>query len=104
MKNVFKVTALAALLLSAVSAQAAVQNYTFTGELDSGFYIGETFSGSFSYDDATLTGVADEWLMVSSLSMSFLGNSYYLVNADVPAEVPYRLPSRAFQSLPALLT
>jgi len=89
MKNAFKVTTLAALLLSAVSAQAAVQIYSFSGELDSGHFMGETFSGSFSYDDASLTGLADEWLAVSSLSMNFLGNAYTLVNADVVAEVGY---------------
>lgn len=89
MKNLFKITTLAALLLSAVSAQAAVQNYTFSGMLDSGFYSGQIYSGSFSYDDAGLTGVADEWLAVSSLTMSILGNSYGLVDADAPAEVGY---------------
>jgi hypothetical protein len=80
----FRTSLLAALLLAgAPAAQAAVQTYDFGGTLDSGFYLGASFSGSFSFDDATLLGTGPEWLNVSSLFMSFLGNSYTEADADV---------------------
>ena len=51
-------------------AQAAIQSYTFNGAVDSGSLIGETYSGSFSFDDAALSGIADEWLSVDNLAMN----------------------------------
>lgn len=90
MRNFVRSTALAALLLAALpAAQAATQNYLFNGALDSGIFNGQTFSGSFSFDDAALTGFDTEWLNVDSLSMSFLGNSYSLADADGAVEVSY---------------
>lgn len=90
---IFKQTFMAAafgLMFAALSpAQAAVQTYAISGTLDSGFYIGESFSGSFSFDDAALNGLGDEWLGVSSLNLDFLGSSYALADADAPAEVGF---------------
>ncbi len=69
--------------------QAAMQSYTFSGTLDSGFYVDETYSGSFSFDDAGLTGSGAEWLNVSSLSLNLLGNTYTQADADTAVEVGY---------------
>lgn len=90
MSPFFRTTTLAALLLSAVSAHAAIQSYNFSGTLDSGYYKGESYTGSFSFDDAAMTGIGDEWLAVASLSMDILGNHSTLTDADVPAEVGYK--------------
>jgi len=90
MQKLFRTTALAALLLAALpAAQAATQNYIFSGTLDSGIFSGQTFSGNFSFDDAALTGLDAEWLSVGNLSFSFLGHTFTLANAAAPAEVGY---------------
>ena len=62
-------------------AQAAVQTYTFSGAIDAGPLLGETYAGSFSFDDAALTGTGAEWLAVDSLAMNFMGSSF--TQADV---------------------
>lgn len=90
MSKFFRRTALAALLLAFLpAAQAAVQTYNFSGTLESGAFIGQTYSGNFSFDDAALTSIGSEWLAVSSLSMNLLGTSYTLADAAAPAEVAY---------------
>ncbi len=80
------------LLFAAIApAQAAVQTYTFSGAIDAGSLLGETYAGSFSFDDAALTGVGAEWLAVDSLAMNFMGSSFTQADAVAPsvAEVGY---------------
>jgi hypothetical protein len=90
MRKFVRRSALAALLLASFpAAQAAVQNYKLSGTLESGSFIGQTYSGSFSFDDAALASVGEEWLAVSSLSMNIFGTSYTLADAAAPAEVAY---------------
>ena len=84
-----KVALASAFLITLPAAQAAIQNYSFSGLIDSGAYINQTFSGSFSFDDATLTNLSDEWIPVSQLTVSFLGNNYTLAEASSPSEVSY---------------
>jgi PEP-CTERM motif len=90
MRNFIRSTALAALLVTGLpTAQAAVQNYNFSGTLESGSFIGLTYSGSFSFDDLGLTGLGSEWLAVDSLSMSLNNATYTLADAAAPAEAAY---------------
>lgn len=80
------------LLYAAFSpAQAAAQTYTFSGAVDSGSLLHETYAGSFSFNDAALTGAGAEWLTVDSLAMTFMGSSFTQVDAVAPsiAEVGY---------------
>lgn len=79
---------LAALVIAAATlpAQAATQSYTFTGVLDSGAYLGESFSGSFSFDDAPLTGSGVEVLSLDAVSILFHGQTYALNDAAVPPD------------------
>ncbi|MBT3069124.1 PEP-CTERM sorting domain-containing protein [Rhodoferax sp. U11-2br] len=84
-----KVALVSAFLITLPAAQAAIQNYSFSGLIDSGAYIGQTFSGSFSFDDATLTNLSDEWIPVNQMTMSFLGNNYTLAEASGTVEVNY---------------
>ena len=66
MRNFLRTTALAAALLAAFpAAQAATQSYTFNGTLESGALLGQTYSGSFSFDDVALTSIGNEWLAVA---------------------------------------
>jgi hypothetical protein len=84
MRTTLRSTVLALTLLAGIpAAQAATQTWNFSGTLDSGHYSGQSFGGSFSFDDAALTGFADEWLTVGSLSLNFLGNSYTQADAAV---------------------
>ena len=71
------------LMAAAPAAQAAIQTWNFSGAIDSGSLLGETYSGSFSFDDAALTGIDAEWLSVANLSMTFNGSAY--TQADVAA-------------------
>lgn len=90
MKNTFRSTILAALLLAALpAAQAATQSWNVSGMLDSGHYTGQSFAGTFSFDDAGLTGFGDEWLTVDSLALNFAGMAYTLADADATAEVSF---------------
>ena len=76
MKNTIKHLALIALLGAVLPAQAAVQNYNFTGAVDSGFYNGSLFSGSFSFDDATVDASGLDITGLLSFDMSFLNTNY----------------------------
>jgi hypothetical protein len=90
MKNAFRSAVLAALLLAALpAAQAATQSWNVSGMLDSGHYTGQSFAGTFSFDDAFLSGSGEEWLTVDSLALNFAGMAYTLADADVPAEVSF---------------
>lgn len=77
------------LLLGAASAQAASTSYTFNGTLDSGVFNGETFSGQFSFDDATLTGSGDEYLAVDSVNLNFHAQAYTQTHAAAIPEVAF---------------
>lgn len=84
------ITALIALLLlGATSAHAAATRYTFSGALDSGVFNGETYSGQFSFDDATLTGLGEEYLSVDNLTLSFHSQTYTQINAAAVPEAAF---------------
>lgn len=84
-----KVALATAFLITLPAAQAAIQNYSFSGKLDSGVYVGETFSGSFSFNDDAIINSNSEWLSVDTLNMTFLGYSFTLAQAIAPVEVGY---------------
>jgi len=69
-------------LMIAPAAEAALVNYNFSGAIDSGVLAGETYSGSFAYDNATLTNSGAEFVDLSSLTFNFLSSAYNLSNAD----------------------
>jgi len=86
------ITAALGLMVAAPAAQAAIQSWNFSGAVDSGSLLGETYSGSFSFDDAALTGMDAEWLSVTNLSMTFNGSAYTQadVTASAAVEVGYQ--------------
>jgi PEP-CTERM motif len=94
MKNTFKHLVVAAFFSAVLPAQAAVQNYSFTGVLDSGYYNGETYSGSFSFDDAIVDNTGLDIVNLISFDMSFLNTNFTLANA---ADYPTTLPDVSFQ-------
>ncbi|WP_153116387.1 PEP-CTERM sorting domain-containing protein [Rhodocyclus tenuis] len=90
MHKLIRSSVIAALMLAALpAAHAATQHYLFSGTLESGDYTGQSFSGSFSFDDANLSGLDAEWLRVSNLSLSFLGKIFTLADAAAATEVSY---------------
>lgn len=72
--------ALAAVLLAAGSAQATT-TYNFSGVIEDGLLAGQTFGGSFSFDE-TLLQADTEWLDLSALQFVFAGQIYTLAGAD----------------------
>lgn len=88
MSKLLRTTAFASMLFAALpAAQAAT--YSFSGMMDSGSLIGETFTGSFSFDDLGLTGIDLEILGLNSLSLSILGTTYTIANADSTPDVSF---------------
>ena len=100
MRHMIETTALAALLALALpAAQAAPQSYAFSGTLESGALIGNSYQGQFSFDDASLTLTGEEYLGVNSLSMSFLGSQWGLGLADAGAVTEVKFVDGAFAGL-----
>ena len=60
----------------AFPASAANITYDFTVTPDVGPLLGESYSGSFTFDDSALIGFDAEFITVDSLSFSFLGVDY----------------------------
>ena len=68
---VFGVTA-----IEATSVSAATINYNFTVDVDGGSLAGQTFTGSFSFDDAGITGTGEETVDFTSFSFDFQGEEF----------------------------
>lgn len=90
MKNTFKHLLIAALFTAVLPTQAAVQTYNFSGIFDSGFYENEAFSGSFSFDDATIDNVDLDITSLLSFNMNLLSTNYSLVNTITPTDVSFQ--------------
>jgi len=90
MKNSVKYFAVVAALYIGLPAQAAVQTYNFNGVMDSGFYNGSSFSGSFSFDDATIDSIDLDFANLLSFDMSFLNTSFTLANVDGVPDVSFQ--------------
>lgn len=65
-----------ALTLGAAPASAATLIYDFDVAIDSGRLTGETYSGSFEFDNALLAGMGEEFLALDAFSLTFDGLEY----------------------------
>jgi hypothetical protein len=81
LKTACAIALCSASLAFAGSTQAAMVNYSFSGTIDSGQLSGEVYSGNFTYDDFGLGNTGTESTVLSSLSLSFLGGNYDLLDA-----------------------
>jgi hypothetical protein len=90
MKNTFKNILLVALFSMVLPAQAAVQLYNFNGVMDSGAYNGSSFSGSFSFDDATIDASGLDIANLLSFDMNFLSTNFTLANTLVAPDVSFQ--------------
>jgi len=81
MKELLRIAFLGALLLSFGAVQAATVTHNLSVEVLSGPFTGTTGSGFFSYDDATLTNIGDEYLTSTSgsltLELTVFGQTFY---------------------------
>ncbi len=77
--------ALVVSVLASAPAQAGVIGFDFTVDIDSGALVGETFTGSFSYDETEVAGIADEFVDLSSFDFNFQGLSFGLNDAVAEA-------------------
>lgn len=70
-------------------AWAEIQTYDFTVNVTQGALAGQTYSGSFRFDDSSLIGSGDETLTVEdglTVQMNFFGRDYTEIDdADYPA-------------------
>lgn len=66
------------------TAQAAILNFDVNVNIDSGPLNGESYSGSFRYDNSSLTGVGDESVALSSIDFNFFGVDYDENNGTTP--------------------
>lgn len=87
MRNTFaSLAASAALLLAPALSQAA--SFTFSGLVDDGPLVGQTFAGSFTFDTSSVTPTFAGSLPLSAFSMLLAGQTYTLASADAaPAAV-----------------
>jgi hypothetical protein len=80
------VTGAAILATAAIAtnqAQAAIVTYDFTVNVAKGSLAGQSFNGTFSYDDATLKGTGVETLGINqglTVCMNYFGRNYTEVN------------------------
>ena len=63
-------------------AHAAIVSYNLAGTIQNGSLTGQTFSGTFSYDNSPSTGSGFESLDASQVNLNFLGSTFTAVNAD----------------------
>ncbi|MDP8568206.1 PEP-CTERM sorting domain-containing protein [Methylophilus aquaticus] len=78
MKSWIKHVTLVALLATVLPAQAAIQAWQFSGQIDSGHYNGTSYQGQFSFDDASLLDTGTELISLSSLQFNFGGDQFGL--------------------------
>lgn len=74
--------------VASASARAATVSYDLEVFIDSGPLASEIFSGSFSFDDVSLTGSGSESASVSDLEFQFL-ETFYTEADDPNAEVEF---------------
>ncbi len=80
-----------ALMMIAPSSEAALVGYTFSGVTDSGSLLDTSYTGSFVYNDATLTNSGSELINLSSLSFNFLSSTAFtLANEDFTSTADFQ--------------
>lgn len=88
---VFAAVAFNNAVLTIGSAQASIVTYDFTVNVTQGALVGQSYKGTFSYDDATLKGTGIETLGVDqklSVCMNYFGRNYTEVNDTSYPEFP----------------
>ena len=79
-KTLLSLAASAALLLFPALSSAA--SYTFSGMVDDGPLVGQTFAGSFEFDASGVAPLGETLPALTSFSMLLFGQTYTLATAD----------------------
>lgn len=82
-------TFLGATLLSTTPATAAILTYDFTVTPDSEPLFGESYAGSFSFDDGAISGFGEEYIALDNFEFSFLGEEFGLDDGLSLAEAAF---------------
>lgn len=69
-------------LIGQNSVSAAIINSTFSGTADFGPLIGQSYSGSATFDNFSITGVGDETVPTSQFEVTFNGQTFNNGNAQ----------------------
>ena len=69
-------TVLGLTVINTNAVHAALITYDAEVTIDSGVLTGQTYLGSFQFDDSGLTGINEEFLSVSAVSFNFNGTDY----------------------------
>jgi len=77
---VISTVGLSAITLSPQTVKAAIVNYNFQVDIDFGSLLGNTYNGTFSYDDSLIPPAPDlggyKSILISSFNFTFEGNNY----------------------------
>ena len=83
-------TASVALSVAALDINpAAAATFDFEVTPDFGPLVGDTYSGSLSYDETDITGIGEEFLAVTDLDFNFLGVDYSETDGLADPEVVF---------------
>ena len=84
------IAATIALSLTAIKpAQSATLTYNISGTTDSGPLVGETYFGSFSFDDLNLTRNGSEFLTPANLNLNFSNPIFSNATSVLPAQLAF---------------
>jgi hypothetical protein len=84
------IAATIALSLTAIQpAQSATLTYNISGTTDSGPLVGETYFGSFSFDDSNLTRNGSEFLTPANLNLNFSNPIFSNTTPVLPAQLSF---------------
>ena len=80
-----------ALMMIAPVSEASIVNYTFSGvtDFEPGLFSGVAYTGSFAYDDATLTNIVSE-LSLSSFTLNFMSTVFTLANQEFTSTADFQ--------------
>ena len=74
-------------LINSPLVRAATMSYDFQVDIDSGTLSGDSFSGSFSFDNVGLTNIGEEFLPLDSIEFNFEGTDYTDVSVPLSEAV-----------------
>lgn len=85
--RMFVTQVVVALALFVQPANATVIHKSFDSFLSTGPYAGTAFTGTFSYNDASVTGVGTEYLGLASFNFTLLGTPFSKADIDQGGQV-----------------
>lgn len=88
LSKILPLALVSSLLLPTFSVKAALVTYQVDVNIDSGLLLGNNYTGILTYDDASLTGIGNESVLISYFDFLFDGITY-TQNDDLFANVDF---------------